>query len=271
MSALRSHATERDRLVHQLAANTSETDQAKQRASELEQQLTGKDQELAALRTGAGDKERIMNELDSARLRVTALETQLAAKEQELSTMKTGAEDRDRLAAELIQTKQRVADLEKQLVDRDEDLLGLRRLTELDTSKQRASELERQLGNSNQELAGMRGALKQQRTTLAQAKEDLAKLLQVEVSKGNVTMKQLGDQLTLGLATTLLFDSGEATLKPGGMDVLKLIGGVLKEYPDRAVHVAGHTDNVAIRGALARTFPPTWNCPRPEPIVPNRR
>ena len=35
-------------------------------------------------------------------------------------------------------------------------------------------------------------------------------------------------------ATTLLFDSGEATLKPGGVDVLKRIGGVLKQYPDRA-------------------------------------
>jgi len=111
--------------------------------------------------------------------------------------MKTGAGDRHRLAAELIQTKQRVADLEKQLVDRDEDLAGLKgRLTELDASKQRASELERQLGNSNQELAGMRGALEQQRTTLAQAKEDLAKLLQVEVSKGNVTMKQLEGGMT---------------------------------------------------------------------------
>lgn len=256
LSALRSHVTERDRLANQLTATTTETDQAKQRASELEQQLAAKDQELAALRTGADNKDRAMSELASATLRVTALETQLAAKEQELSSMKAAAGDRDRLAAELTQAKQRVADLEKQLVDRDQDLAGLKgRLSELDASKQRASELERQLGSRDQELAGMRGALEQHKTTLAQAKEDLAKLLQAEVSKGNITMKQLGDQLTLGLATTLLFDSGEATLKPGGVDVLKRIGEVLKQYPDRAIHVAGHTDNVPIGGALARTFP----------------
>jgi chemotaxis protein MotB len=39
------------------------------------------------------------------------------------------------------------------------------------------------------------------------------------------------------------------------MDVLKRIGGVLKQYPDRSIHVAGHTDNVPIKGALAKKFP----------------
>jgi chemotaxis protein MotB len=53
----------------------------------------------------------------------------------------------------------------------------------------------------------------------------------------------------------LLFDSGEATLKPGGADVLKRIGSVLKNYPDRSIHVAGHTDNVPIKGRLAKRFP----------------
>lgn len=104
-------------------------------------------------------------------------------------------------------------------------------------------------------MTGLKGALDQHKTSLAEAKDDLSKLLQAEVAKGNVTMKQLGDQLTLGLATTLLFDSGEATLKPGGADVLTRIGGVLKNYPDRSIHVAGHTDNVPIKGKLAKTFP----------------
>ena len=67
-------------------------------------------------------------------------------------------------------------------------------------------------------------------------------------------MKQLGDQLTLDLATTWLFDSGEATLKPGGTDVLHRVGGVLKQYPHRVIHVFGHTDNVPIKGRLANQF-----------------
>ena len=77
----------------------------------------------------------------------------------------------------------------------------------------------------------------------------------MQVTKGNVAMKQLGDQLTLGLATTLLFDSGEAALKSGGADVFNRIGGALKQYPDRSIHVAGHTDNVPIKGRLAKKYP----------------
>ncbi|HNG55276.1 MAG TPA: OmpA family protein, partial [Nitrospira sp.] len=116
-------------------------------------------------------------------------------------------------------------------------------------------DLESEIARRDHEMTGLRGALDQQKTSLAEAKNDLSKLLQAEVSKGNVTMKQLGDQLTLGLATTLLFDSGEATLKPGGADVLNRIGSVLKNYPDRSIHVAGHTDNVPIKGRLAKRFP----------------
>jgi chemotaxis protein MotB len=52
-----------------------------------------------------------------------------------------------------------------------------------------------------------------------------------------------------------LFDSGEPALKPGGADVLNRIGGVLTQYPDRSIHVAGHTDNVPIKGRLAKKFP----------------
>ncbi len=33
------------------------------------------------------------------------------------------------------------------------------------------------------------------------------------------------------------------------------MGGVLKEFPDKTVHVAGHTDNVPIRSALKKTYP----------------
>jgi chemotaxis protein MotB len=153
------------------------------------------------------------------------LERQLSGKDHELAALKGAAGDRDKLVADLAAAKQRASDLESEISRRDH------------------------------EMAGLKGALDQQKTSLAEAKDDLSKLLQAEVSKGNVTMKQLGDQLTLGLATTLLFDSGEATLKPGGSDVLNRIGGVLKNYPDRSIHVAGHTDNVAIKGRLAKKFP----------------
>jgi chemotaxis protein MotB len=52
-----------------------------------------------------------------------------------------------------------------------------------------------------------------------------------------------------------LFGSGEDQLKPAGVDALTAVGAILKEYPEYQVEVAGHTDNVAIKGELAKRFP----------------
>jgi len=256
INELENQLSQRDRELAGLRSTVGDKDRLASQLSDADRQLSAKDQELAGLRRGAGDKERLAGEL-------AALQALLATKEQELAGLKSTAGDRDRLSSELAQAKQRIAELERQLNGRDQELSLLKGaagdrdklVADLAAAKQRASDLESEIARRDHEMTGLRGALDQQKTSLAEAKNDLSKLLQAEVSKGNVTMKQLGDQLTLGLATTLLFDSGEATLKPGGADVLNRIGSVLKNYPDRSIHVAGHTDNVPIKGRLAKRFP----------------
>jgi chemotaxis protein MotB len=44
-------------------------------------------------------------------------------------------------------------------------------------------------------------------------------------------------------------------MKAGATDALKRVGTVLKDFPDKQVHVAGYTDNVAITGGLQKKFP----------------
>ena len=255
-SALESQLSQRDQELAALRNATVDKERLAGQLSDVERQLSAKDQELAALRGSAGDKDRLAAQL-------AALQGQLSTKDQELAGLKGNAGDRDRLSSELAQAKQRITELERQLEAKHHELAASKNaagdrekiVADLAAAKQRASDLESELARRDQEMASLKGALDQQKTSLAEAKDDLSKLLQAEVAKGNVTMKQLGDQLTLGLATTLLFDSGEATLKPGGADVLHRIGGVLKQYPDRSIHVAGHTDNVPIKGRLAKTYP----------------
>ncbi len=253
---LESQISQRDRELASLRNASGDKDRLASQLSDAERQLSSKEQELAALKSAAGDKDHLATQL-------AALQGQLSSKDQELTALKGNAGDRDRLSSELAQAKQHIAELERQLEARDHELAGVktaagereRLVADLAAAKQRAADLESELTRRDHEMAGLKGALDQQKTSLAEAKDDLSKLLQAEVAKGNVTMKQLGDQLTLGLATTLLFDSGEALLKPGGADVLHRIGGVLKQYPDRSIHVAGHTDNVPIKGRLAKKFP----------------
>lgn len=256
ISALESQLSQRDQELASLRNALGDKERLAGQLSDAERQLSSKDQELAALRASAGDKDRLAAQL-------AALQGQLSTKDQELAGLKGNAGDRDRLSSELAHAKQRITELERQLDAKDHELAAAKNaagdrekiVADLAAARQRVSDLESELGRRDQEMATLKGALDQQKTSLAEAKDDLSKLLQAEVAKGNVTMKQLGDQLTLGLATTLLFDSGEATLKPGGADVLHRIGGVLKQYPDRSIHVAGHTDNVPIKGKLAKTYP----------------
>jgi chemotaxis protein MotB len=166
------------------------------------------------------------------------------------------AGDKDKLAAELAAAKQRIADLEAQLAAMggaagDKDKLA----AELAAARQRMAELEKQLADCEGRLASLRSQLDQSKGSLAKAEKDLLKALQPEISKGTVSVHQSGDALTINLASSLLYDSGQDQLKAGGVDALKRVGGVLKDFPEKQVHVAGYTDNVAIKGALQKKFP----------------
>ncbi len=133
------------------------------------------------------------------------------------------------------------------------------RLAALEKERQRlADELaaaQRQNSALNSRMTDLEGQLGQSKGGLAKAEKDLLKALQPEISKGTVSVNQSGEALTINLASSLLFDSGQDQLKAGGTDALKRVGGVLKDFPEKQVHVAGYTDNMAVAGALLKKFP----------------
>lgn len=126
---------------------------------------------------------------------------------------------------------------------------------ELAAARERNADLERQLADSEAREADLRSQLDQRKGNLAKAEKDLLKALQPEISKGTVSVHQSGETLTINLVSGLLFGSGQDHLKAGGTDALKRVGSVLKDFPEKQVHVAGYTDNVAISGALQKKFP----------------
>jgi chemotaxis protein MotB len=211
-------------------------------------------QEMAArLAALERDRQRLAGELEAARRhngalssRVSDLERQLADRDQEIAALRSGSgdnaalssqlsaaqNDKDRLAAELAAARLHIEDHDRQ-----------------------AAELESQLAAARQRIADLEGQLDKSKGSLAQAERDLLKALRPEISKGTVSVNQSGDALTINLASSLLFDSGQDQLKAGGADALRRVGGVLKEFTEKQVHVAGYTDNVAIKGALKKKFP----------------
>ena len=71
-------------------------------------------------------------------------------------------------------------------------------------------------------------------------------------------MRQYKDMLTVDLAEQIFFDSGRATLKAGGKDVLKKVGEALKGYQNKIIRVVGYTDNVPVAKSLQGTYPTNW-------------
>lgn len=108
-------------------------------------------------------------------------------------------------------------------------------------------------------------ALEQQKTQLLassqqnQAQYDaLVRNLKDEVQKGQLQVKQYKNMLTVDVAEQLFFDSGQASLKDSGKEVLKKVGDTLKGYDDKVIRIIGHTDNVPIAKSLQKVFPSNW-------------
>jgi chemotaxis protein MotB len=88
--------------------------------------------------------------------------------------------------------------------------------------------------------------------------DEILEGLKQEIADKQVQVERIKDQIRVEMVDEILFDSGEATLKPGGIAVLRKVGAALKKVTDRMIEVQGHTDNVPIKGALTRRFPTNW-------------
>jgi len=115
-----------------------------------------------------------------------------------------------------------------------------------------------QLQRSGAELARKVADTENALLALRSTQDELVAELKNEIADKTVQVERIRDQLRVDMVDEVLFDSGEATLKPAGIAVLGKIGSVLAKAGDRRVEVQGHTDNVPIAGALAKRFPTNW-------------
>lgn len=82
--------------------------------------------------------------------------------------------------------------------------------------------------------------------------------LEEEIKRGELTISNLEGQVSVNLLNNILFDSGKTAIKPAGRKVLKSLGDVLNKFPDKALQIAGHTDNVQISSRLKERYPSNW-------------
>lgn len=91
-----------------------------------------------------------------------------------------------------------------------------------------------------------------------QIQDDLADTLQREIANGQIRVERMLDSLRVDMVNEILFDSGEATLKPAGLEVLHRLGEVLERATDKLIVIQGHTDSVQIGGQLSQRYPTNW-------------
>jgi len=79
-----------------------------------------------------------------------------------------------------------------------------------------------------------------------------------ELASKQVAIKELEGKLTLTMVESILFDSGKAEVKKEGVETLQKVADVLKNTKDQDIVVAGYTDNIPIKGNLAKVYPTNW-------------
>ena len=225
----------------------AELEAEKKTSAQLQQQLAGLqtnlDQEAAQRKAAEQQASQLQSRLDG-------LEKENGQLNSDLTNVRSQITDLEQQSASgRAASQEEIAKLQKQAAD-------------LEANSARIAKEREQL---RQEQARLAAALEQERIAkeeeikrLTRTQEELSKSLQDEIAKGNITIQQVRDRLTINMVDRVLFDSGQAQVKPAGVQVLKQVADVLNKITDKQIRIEGHTDNVPISSKLQNRFKTNW-------------
>jgi len=152
---------------------------------------------------------------------------------------------------------------DKTVSDREELERILR--SKSDSLSQSISELRRKVADLDAENAKLKAeneslvkAREEQVQKVSSTYESMLEKMKSEISQGQITISELKGKLTVNMVDSILFDSGRAEVKKGGLEILGKVISILKDVKDKSIRVEGHTDNVKISRALAQRYPTNW-------------
>jgi chemotaxis protein MotB len=109
-----------------------------------------------------------------------------------------------------------------------------------------------------EENASLVKAREEQVQKVSSTYESMLEKMKSEIEQGQVTISELKGKLTVNMVDSILFDSGKAEVKKGGLEILRKVISILKDVNDKSIRIEGHTDNVQISRALAQRYPTNW-------------
>lgn len=132
---------------------------------------------------------------------------------------------------------------------------------ELTVAKEAAAKADADAAGLQDKLASAETRLRElekEKTAVVQNHQSLEDEMRSALESKDVTISQLQGKLTVNILDRVLFDSGEADLKPDGAAVLRKVAAVLEQHTNLQIHVVGHTDNVPIRPGARNRFASNW-------------
>jgi chemotaxis protein MotB len=137
-------------------------------------------------------------------------------------------------------------------------LRGLERVrSELEGATANLTGTQAQLDKDQEQIAQLLAQvadLQKEKEAVAQSAHGLEDEMRSDLESKDVTISKLQGKLTVTILDRVMFDSGEAILKPAGESVMRKIAVLLAAHPTLKIHVIGHTDNVPIRSRFASNW-----------------
>jgi chemotaxis protein MotB len=122
----------------------------------------------------------------------------------------------------------------------------------------KVADLDAENGKLKAEVASLVKAREEQVEKVSSTYESMLEKMKSEISRGQITISELKGKLTVNMVDSILFDSGKAEVKKGGLEILGKVISILKDVKDKSIRIEGHTDNVQISRALAQRYPTNW-------------
>lgn len=224
----------------------SELDLERSNRQQSQQELEAERAAIAGLRQQLAEEQASAEELQTALRNSREAQHRIAADlEQEVARL---VDSNGLLEAELQQRLAQQQSLAAQIAEVSDDVES--KQAELAGARDDIAKLNRQLEQSRLdqgELKARYAELDRQHEEETRHFSTLKQRLEQELNESRVEIRQLKNRMTvIDLTSEVLFASGSAQIKPAGQKVLDLIAESLNTYPDRAISIEGHTDNVPI-------------------------
>ncbi len=125
-------------------------------------------------------------------------------------------------------------------VEADENMIGLMELMEIPERPDTQITIE--------DITGLRS---REKTLFSH----ITKFARTSSESQNISTRILNGKIIVTIKGAALFDSGSAALNADAVSIFDEIIQILKDYPEYAINIKGHTDNIPISTAI---FPSNW-------------